>query len=188
MMSATKKETVVRGNEGQEVKFTDVDMTYKVGPDATPSRVAVHEWELGARRLAGPPHRHENEDEIFYVLAGEVTVMQDEEVTTVGAGNYVILPRGHFHTFWNASDSPARLLVILAAGDLEDYFIEAGELLGAGGPPDLEQVGQIIARYGLTLQFERVPELMMEYGLEGDLPLPPGGSPGNDDGKRVATS
>lgn len=187
-MSATGSKTPIGPEDGRIIRFGDLRMNYKVGPDRTASGTAVHEWELGPKRLASPPHKHEHEDEIFYVLEGEVTVMQEDEISQAGAGSYVILPRGQSHTFWNATEKPARLLVILAAGQLEGYFQAASELIRPGQPPDLAQLGQLVEQYGLTLEFERVPELLMKYGLESDMPLPPGGGPANDKPEGVATA
>lgn len=172
-MSASETQTVVAPEQGQRVQFGEIPMDYKVRFDRTSSEIAVHEWEIGPRRLGAPPHRHEYEDEIFYVLEGAVSVMQDDHVSTASAGTCVVLPRGHFHTFWNERETPARLLVILAPGRIEGYFERAGELLRPGVPPDLERLIPLVKQYGLTLQFERVPELMAKHGLESDLPMPP---------------
>lgn len=154
------------------VQLGDISMAYKVSAEATSSGVAVHEWEIGPRKLGAPPHRHEHEDEIFYVLSGTVTAMQDDEVVTVGPGSYVVLPRGHFHTFWNEGDERARLLVILVPGRLEQYFEQASQLVQPGAPPDAAKLGTLSQEYGLTMQLERLPELMAKYDLRSDVPPP----------------
>lgn len=155
------------------VSMADVVMDFKVRADETESSVALHEWRLGPRYIGAPPHRHEHEDEIFYVLEGEMTVMQDDEVATAGPGSYVVLPRGHFHAFWNAGDEPARMLVILGPGRLEEYFARAGKLFENEGLPDMAEMGRLMQEYGLTMQFERMPELMAKYNLKSDAPAPP---------------
>jgi mannose-6-phosphate isomerase-like protein (cupin superfamily) len=175
-MIVSQSRLIVGPEMGKHFNMGDVGMDFKIRSGEIPSGVAVHEWELGSRKLSSPPHKHEHEDEVFYVLRGEVTVMQDENVATAGPGSYVVLPRGHFHTFWNAGDVPARMLVILSPGRLEQYFEKASQLIQPGAPPDLAQLGQLVQEYGLTIQFERMPELMAQYGLESDVPLP-GGRP-----------
>ena len=171
-MAISKSRAVAGTQTETQVRLADVEMAFKVRSEQTPGAVAVQEWELGPRRLGAPPHRHEHEDEIFHVLEGEVSVMQDDEVTSAGPGSYVVLPRGHFHTFWNAGDVPARMLVIIAPGQLEHYFEEASRLVQPGAPPDMAQLGRLAREYGLTIQFERMPELMAQYGLESDVPPP----------------
>ncbi|MDX1437515.1 MAG: cupin domain-containing protein [Anaerolineales bacterium] len=152
----------------------DLEMDYKVSFERTPSGVAVHEWTLGPRRIASPPHKHEYEDEIFYILEGELTVLHDDDITTAGPDSYIVLPRGHFHTFWNSATVPVRLLVVLAPGRLEQYFEQASQLVQPGVPPDLAQLERLMQEYGIVLQFERMPELMARYGLQSDVPMPAG--------------
>jgi mannose-6-phosphate isomerase-like protein (cupin superfamily) len=39
------------------------------------------------------PHIHEREDELFYILAGEIKVFADGQVFTLAAGESVYLPK-----------------------------------------------------------------------------------------------
>jgi len=71
---------------------------------------------------AGPPlHVHDREDECFYILDGELSVHCGGEAFDAGPGSFVFLPRGRPHRFW-APARPARLLLIVAPGGIEDYF------------------------------------------------------------------
>jgi quercetin dioxygenase-like cupin family protein len=63
-----------------------------------------------------PGHVHAGDDEVFYVLDGELTVGGPQGESTVRAGACVALPHGAPHWFRNASDLPASLLVILSPG------------------------------------------------------------------------
>ncbi len=51
-----------------------------------------------------PYHLHHTEDEAFYVLEGEVTVIHDGEKIVAGTGSYIFLERGVPHGFRNSSD------------------------------------------------------------------------------------
>src|SRR5215831_11674806 len=46
-----------------------------------------------------PPHVHEREDELFYVLEGKMDVYVGNEVFNVGAGECLFLPKLKPHTF-----------------------------------------------------------------------------------------
>jgi mannose-6-phosphate isomerase-like protein (cupin superfamily) len=51
-------------------------------------------------RLEGdkvPWHAHDNEDELFWVLEGVLDVHERHEVTTLHAGEFCIVRRGHEH-------------------------------------------------------------------------------------------
>lgn len=171
-MNSATSTVSTESRSATSVQMGDISMTFQVRAQETIGGVAVHEWELGPHKIAAPPHRHEHEDEVFYVLDGEVTLMQDDEVTTASPGRVVVLPRGHFHTFWNEGDVPLRMLVILSPGRLENYFEQAGQLLRPGVAPDMMQLGRLSQQYGLTLQPERMPQLMAKYRLQSEVPPP----------------
>ena len=80
-----------------------------------------------------------------------------DDVVYADTGDFVFKPRDQWHTFWNAGDTPCRILEVISPGGFERFFDE----LAGGGPPD--EVG---ARYGLELDLESVPRLCEEHGLE----------------------
>lgn len=123
------------------------------------------EHTLAPGALAAPLHRHTHEDEISYVLEGEVTIQQGEEVTLTRAGTYVLKPRGIFHTFWNAASTPARLIEIIAPGGFERYFEELQQIVPTEGPPEVGAVIALAARYGLEFDMSSLPVLMERHGV-----------------------
>ena len=146
----------------------DFGATLKVAPGETESGVAIVEHTLAPGTLGAPLHRHSNEDEISYVLEGELTAKQGEEVTTAGPGEYVVKPRGVWHTFWNAGDEPLRFTETIAPGAFASYFEELAALMPEGEPPDEEamgQVGALAGEYGLEMDPSSVPELLDAHGL-----------------------
>src|SRR3954468_1170091 len=76
------------------------------------------------RALAAPLHTHTHEDEYSYVLEGEVGVQIGDEVAVAKAGDLVFKPRGIQHAFWNAGDTPARVLEIVSPAPFANYFKE----------------------------------------------------------------
>ena len=75
-------------------------------------------------------------------------------------------PRGIPHTFWNPTDKLARLVEIISPAGFEKFFAEAGELF-AKGPPEIEQVKALAARYNTTLGWDEwVSELTRKYKLK----------------------
>ena len=63
-----------------------------------------------------PLHHHEDDDEIFYVLDGVLTVTAVDGEYRSGPGSTVCLPRGSRHGFRNDMDSVVRMLVICGPG------------------------------------------------------------------------
>jgi mannose-6-phosphate isomerase-like protein (cupin superfamily) len=59
-------------------------------------------------------HVHEDEDDVFYVLDGELTFLLDEGDVAAPTGTFVLVPPRVRHTFRNALDRPTRVLNIHA--------------------------------------------------------------------------
>jgi mannose-6-phosphate isomerase-like protein (cupin superfamily) len=113
--------------------------------------VAVMENAAPGRWVGPPLHRH-GFDEAFYVLEGELTFQQGEEIGTAGPGELVFAPRGTVHTLANRSTAPARyLLVCTPAGFERTLARRAAEREGVEPPewalgerPEVEVVGSPI--------------------------------------------
>jgi quercetin dioxygenase-like cupin family protein len=157
--------TSVPPNEGLAVWIGSFGTIYKVLPESTSSTVAVVEHVLGPHQLGAPLHRHSREDEISYVLEGELTVQQGEHLDTAGVGGTIVKPRQIFHAFWNAGEMPVRFVEIIAPGAFARYFQELAPLLATAGAPDLAGLAALAARYGVEFDFASLPLLLERYGL-----------------------
>ena len=74
-----------------------------------------------------PPHIHEWEHELFYVLEGRMEFYCDGKIMNIGPGEVAFLPRGKAHAFYVRS-STVRTLILVQATDeravgLDRYFI-----------------------------------------------------------------
>ncbi len=59
-------------------------------------------------------HVHEDEDDAFYILEGEMTFIFGADEVTAAPGTFVLAPSGVEHGFRNDGDSPVRMLNIHA--------------------------------------------------------------------------
>jgi mannose-6-phosphate isomerase-like protein (cupin superfamily) len=132
------------------------------------ANVAIVEHTLPPHTLAAPLHRHRREDEISYVLEGEMTVLADNELTTVPAEESVVKGRGVWHTFWNASDEPLRFLEIIAPGEFSEFFDEISQIypLDPADEEALTRFEEICDRYDFEGDLESIPKLCEEHGLQ----------------------
>ena len=152
-------------DDGEAVALGGLGVVFKLSGAETGGVFADVEHPLQPGALAGPPHTHANEDEVSLVLAGEVGVLIGDEVFRATPGTYVVKPRAVPHTLGTAGSEPARVQEIIAPAGFEEYFREVATVLSAGGPPDLAEIAEIAARYGLTLHPERLPEIMREHNV-----------------------
>ena len=114
-----------------------------------------------------PPHRHTKEDEISCVISGNIGFRSDGREVSLGAGGYIVKPRGELHSMWNAGDEPARMIEIISPAGFEKYFMELAEATAAAGGvrPDPSVTAPIAERFGLSFDFTEVPDLVARHGL-----------------------
>ena len=139
---------------------------YLIESADTDARFALIEHRIPPRTLAAPMHTHEREDEYSYVLSGRMGAQIGDEVVDAGPGELVFKPRGIPHAFWNAGDEETVLLELISPGDFAEYFRELSPILMGEGPPDLEKLGEIQARYALAMDFESIESLVTQHGLQ----------------------
>ena len=102
-----------------------------------------------------PAHTHTREDEVFYVLSGEVLFEVEGAAAPLrlGAGASLFGPRNIRHGYRNVGKITARLLVFaMPGGGLDRMFTafdEAGK--SAGHRPDIATVTAIAAQYGVVI-------------------------------------
>jgi mannose-6-phosphate isomerase-like protein (cupin superfamily) len=166
---------VVLAGEGNAVRVGGgLGVVFKLFGTDTSGRFAIVEHPLAPGTLAAPPHTHEREDEVSYVLEGEMTAEIGDQVIHAPAGTLVYKPKGVPHTFWNQASAPARILEIISPGGFERYFEELAELVGGGGPPDVGRLMGLASKYGLHLDMSRVAAISQKYHvtLGGPEPSP----------------
>jgi mannose-6-phosphate isomerase-like protein (cupin superfamily) len=96
----------------------------------------------------GPPrHTHTREDESFHVLSGTLEVECGDDRFQAGPGSFVFLPRNLPHAFRSVG-GPARALLIVTPGGLDEYFAELSAALAANAGPD--RVRTIQQAYGIA--------------------------------------
>ncbi|MEF8791740.1 MAG: cupin domain-containing protein [Haloarculaceae archaeon] len=75
--------------------------------------VAINYYELEpGESFAFGYHRHEGQEEVFYVQTGEATFETDDGEVTVGAGEAVRFAPGEWQQGWNRGEEPVRALAL----------------------------------------------------------------------------
>lgn len=92
-------------------------------------------------------HYHTKIEETFYILDGEVSLRCGERSMRARAGTCVFIPPGVAHSFGNPGTAPARVLIICSPPGHEKYFDELAGILSRQGPPDVEAISKLRAKY-----------------------------------------
>jgi mannose-6-phosphate isomerase-like protein (cupin superfamily) len=157
---------VVRSAETVTGELGVVGARFIVAGGPTEGRFALVEHPIVPRGLAAPVHIHTREDEFSFVLEGRWGFQLRSDVVYAEPGDLVYKPRDVWHTFWNATDQPARLLEIISPAGFEQLFVELAELLETD-PDNVDAINALGAKYGLDSDPEATARLVAEHGLIG---------------------
>ena len=141
--------------------------TIKIGPPLS-TQIGLLESVLPPGGGFGVPHWHEDLDEGFYVLEGEIDYLLETQWRRAPAGTTVFIPAGTIHAFRNDSGRPARHLAIGPPGAVELIT----EL--AGHPRD--QWEQVHARHRSHYAHSRPGGPPADHAAAGGPATAPGGA------------
>jgi mannose-6-phosphate isomerase-like protein (cupin superfamily) len=124
------------------------EMFFKAVAEQNGGDFSMMERTLPPAGRRPPPHRHTNCSEAYFVLDGQVSVIVEGEELTVGPEGFVLIPRGTAHTFGNAGDAEARLLVIHAPA-MDAYFAGLHDLWNRDESPGPDEERALMTRFGM---------------------------------------
>ncbi|WP_372944370.1 cupin domain-containing protein [Muriicola sp.] len=138
---------IVRRDEGKTINVIGDMQTLKLTGKDTNGLFTLIE-EHNDPGVGIPPHIHENEDEIFKVLEGEMELTVGGVTTVLKAGDLAFGPRGVPHSWRIVGDKKAKVILSVFPSGIEDMFEELAQL--PPGPPDFPKVAEICGRYGVN--------------------------------------
>jgi quercetin dioxygenase-like cupin family protein len=146
------KQIVKAEGEGEKRWFLGGGvLTWKVNAEEANGAFFVAEDNL-VKGKTTPLHRHPNEDELVYVIDGEILLYDpDGEPRRVGRGGVVMNPRGIAHAFTVVSET-ARILFIQTPGTAEAFYRGASVAMpeNGEGPVDFKKLGEVAKATGVT--------------------------------------
>ena len=148
--------------DGDAGFLTAMGVRFMVSGEDSGGGFALVEHPMPPRALGAPLHRHQREDEYSFVVEGRVGALLGDDVIVGEPGTLIFKPRGQWHTFWNAADSPARVLEIICPAGFERYFREMVALPPDATPADRRAIAE---RYALDVDPGSIPRLTAQYGL-----------------------
>jgi mannose-6-phosphate isomerase-like protein (cupin superfamily) len=101
-------------------------MTFLAKGSETGGRFALMEYHTKPGNEP-PPHVHEREHELYFVLQGTMRFYCEDKILDIGAGEVVFLPQGKAHAFTCTSNVVRTLIFVQATGKdavgLDSYFL-----------------------------------------------------------------
>jgi quercetin dioxygenase-like cupin family protein len=154
---------VLADGEGRHLDFLNNLATIKLAAGSSGSMSVV---EFLAPWGFGPPeHRHNDEDELFIVLEGDLRFYTGGAEMVGGAGSFAHLPRAVPHTFQVISDT-ARFITVTASATTVPQFDAMVAALGT--PTDHPAIPE-----PAYIDPARVAEVCAAHGIDIVGPPPP---------------
>ncbi len=161
-VAAAHEPKTVKPGEGKPVAVPFHPTTLLLSENDNESGLSFYEFRVPPKTAAAPPHIHTAEDEFFYVVSGEVSFLDREEVVVGGAGTFVALTRNNLHAFWNDSEEEAVLFLAASKGNFEKFFDDVAMAVQKDKPGSPEEMGALIGRIagerGITIRMDAVPD------------------------------
>ena len=118
-MSETRRPIVLGPGDGRKYPMGPVSAVFKADGEESAHRYAISEWWLEPH-TKGPGSHHHPDDDVFYVLAGTMSIQIGDEWLDAAAGSFVLVPGDTPHDFENRTDERAGMLNVSAPGDFEE--------------------------------------------------------------------
>jgi quercetin dioxygenase-like cupin family protein len=136
--------------------FGGARCSVKIGGDQTGGR--LYQVHITEQRGSGPPlHIHQDADETFYVIDGELTIYVGDERIEARPGDFVFGPKGVAHAYVARSEQ-AEFLATFAPASMDRFFEELGgvpvvprEPAPAASYPDPVEFARGAARWGVEI-------------------------------------
>ncbi|MCA9288324.1 MAG: cupin domain-containing protein [Phycisphaerales bacterium] len=123
-------------------------LLHRISSEQTRGEFAVVEFHSEPGEGVGL-HVHQNEDELVYLLEGQIKVTLGDQSLTISKGAAALLPRGIPHGYVNSGPTRSRLLAVLLPGRLDQFFVALDAELKADRPHE-EPIARLCERFGLT--------------------------------------
>ena len=104
-----RQPVVLRPGQGRHYPMGRNSAVFKADCDETAQAYSISEWWLDPNTQGPGAHSHPADD-VFYVIAGTMSVRVGDEWIDATAGSFVLVPGGTTHDFENRTDERAGVL------------------------------------------------------------------------------
>jgi quercetin dioxygenase-like cupin family protein len=135
----------------ETIKAGQIIIEFLLEAADTNGSAAMFEFTVPVGAKVPIPHYHEHYDETIYGLEGTLTFTVDGKAIDIRPGETCFIPRGAVHGFDNLKKEDAKALAVITPALLGCiFFKEVAGIVNAGGPPDLQKLGLVMAKHGLV--------------------------------------
>lgn len=139
---------VIRMNEGHQVAVLGDQVNIKVPSSDSPHGMAIVVVDVPP--YSGTPCvTHAKEEEVYFVLEGELFMHTPTEKHTLVAGDMVHLPPGTPHGYRNPTQARTRFLAWTVGGPMDKFFVSMADRVQEL-PRDLGVMAEVLEQFGVS--------------------------------------
>ena len=139
---------ILRSDEGTTLQVLGDVVTIKLPSAQSPHGLAI--VTVVVPPGSGTPCvTHEKEEEVYFVLEGELLMHTQNERHHLYPGDMVHLPPGMPHGYRNPAEKPARFLAWTVGGPMDRFFMKMAESVHEL-PRDLTRMQSVMAEHGVA--------------------------------------
>ncbi len=105
--------------EGRRYACGPMRSIFLADGEETDDRYSVSIWRVDSGKGGPGAHRHEINDELFYVIEGTMTFLVGDSHIDAAPGTFLRIPAGVIHDFENRTTQPASALNVFIPGGFE---------------------------------------------------------------------
>ena len=110
---------ILKQGQGRIYECGNMTAIFKADEKETDEKYSVSEWWLNPNSDGPGAHLHEDNDEIFYVIEGNPSILVGDNWIDSKKGDFLRIPAKTMHDFANRSDARCGLLNLFIPGGFE---------------------------------------------------------------------
>jgi quercetin dioxygenase-like cupin family protein len=110
---------ILKPEEGRTYHLGPMTAIFKADENETDEKYSISEWWLEPHSEGPHAHQHDDQDQIFYVLEGTISILAGDKWIESSKGTFIRIPRNTMHTFANRTDTKAGMLNVDIPGGFE---------------------------------------------------------------------
>ncbi|OYX27272.1 MAG: cupin [Flavobacteriales bacterium 32-35-8] len=113
---------ILSEGEGRVYNCGTMTAIFKADENETNEKYSISEWWLEPHSDGPGAHQHEDNDEVFYVLEGTISILVGNIWMNAHKGAFLRIPAKTIHDFKNDTDSKAGVLNFFIPGGFERHM------------------------------------------------------------------
>ncbi|WPU94104.1 cupin domain-containing protein [Mucilaginibacter sabulilitoris] len=110
---------ILTAGQGRVYHLGAMTAIFKADENETADQYSISEWWLAPNSNGPGPHQHDDQDQVFYVLEGTISILTGDKWIEADRGTFIRIPRNTIHNFANRTNKKAGMLNFDIPGGFE---------------------------------------------------------------------